>query len=91
MTSTVCVEFVGMVDPIRDSFHNLIPLGSEHGHNSPSRGASHDPALEYFTADTPENCFPLAGSLEGTLASVMMHAEASAPPWLDLPCQKPLP
>jgi hypothetical protein len=28
------VEFVGMIDPVRDSFHDLILLlGSEYGHN----------------------------------------------------------
>lgn len=80
-----------MMDPVRDSFQDLLLSGSEHGHSSPSRGASHDPTKECFTARTPKDSPPLARSPEGTLVSVMVCVASYAPLRLDLPCQKSLP
>jgi hypothetical protein len=82
---SVCVEFVGVVNPIRDSFHDLLLSGSEFGHNTPSSGASCDPTQECFIASTPQDCSPLEGSLEETHASIVMRVATSAPPQIDLP------
>jgi hypothetical protein len=88
VTRPTYVEFVGMMYPIRDSFHDLLMSRPEYGHNSLSSGASHDSAQVCFIADTPENRSSLTGSPKGTTASVTIHAAAAAPPWLKLPYQK---
>lgn len=72
-----------MTDPIRDLFHNLLLSDSGHNLNSPSNGASHDLAQEWFMASTPEACSPLMGSPEGTSTNVNMCAVSSALMWID--------
>lgn len=42
-TGPAHVEFVGMTDPVRDSFHDLLLSRLEYEHNSSYSGASHDP------------------------------------------------
>jgi hypothetical protein len=65
-------EIVGMLDLVRDSFHDLLLSGSESGLSSPSRQASHDPAQECIVANSLEGRSPLIESLKGTPTSAMM-------------------
>jgi hypothetical protein len=46
-------EFVGMVDYIIESFHDLLAGDSEAVSDSDSSGGSHHPSRECFMADTP--------------------------------------
>jgi hypothetical protein len=47
-------EFMGMMDYISESFHDLLPRESEAISDSGSSGGSHQPSRECFMARVPE-------------------------------------
>jgi hypothetical protein len=47
-------EFMGMMDYVVESFHDLLTRDSEMISDSDSSGGSHQPSCECFMADTPE-------------------------------------
>lgn len=59
-------EIVGMLDPIRDSFHNLLLSGSACRLSSPSSGTDHSIAQECLMANSVGDPSPLSESPKGT-------------------------
>jgi hypothetical protein len=47
-------EFMGMMDYVVESFHNLLARDSKMISDSDSSGGSHHPSHECFMVDTPE-------------------------------------
>jgi hypothetical protein len=83
------VEFVGMIDPVRDSFHDLLLSDFDCGLSTPSNGARHDPIQECFMTSTLESCTLAIDSPKGTPISVTIRVAAFAPPHFSLTHQGP--
>jgi hypothetical protein len=79
------VEIAGMLDPVQDSFHDLLLSGLEGGLSSPSSGTSHNLAQECRMANLMGDPSLLTESSEGTPTGATMYVAASAPPQLELP------
>jgi hypothetical protein len=75
----VHIEFVGMTDHIRDSFHDLLLSDSGYGPSTPSRGASHDPTKECFMASTPKVRSLIVDDPVGMPPSVTARTLVAAP------------
>lgn len=60
-------DVIGVLDPIRDSFLDILLLGSEDGLSSSHSEASCNPVQECLAANTTRDHFPYAGSLGGLL------------------------
>jgi hypothetical protein len=67
-------EIVGVLDPIRDSFLDILLSGSEDRLSSTPSEASCSPSQECLAANMMEDHLPNAGRLGKTSVSVRIHA-----------------
>jgi hypothetical protein len=70
----------GVLDPVRDSFLDILLSGPEDGFTSLPNEASCNPGHECLTSHTTGDHFPRTRSLGGALTGIMVRATMSAPP-----------
>jgi hypothetical protein len=79
------IEFVGMVNHIRDSIFDILSTNSGSISDSCSSKRGYDPMRECFMPNTPEGHVSCMGDSGETPKGISARAAVSAPPRLDQP------